>query len=120
MSLEKNVPYNFSSPTGQEPRHYFRNLCFEFKKTINKTKDSNTLEIEMENIINACKDLKWKEPKNKDVWKKAEGEKALLKLFAEFKRYVKELKENSSNANNKYLLDALDEIIKLIESQKVN
>jgi len=118
MAFEKNIPCNFSRPTGQELHHYFRNLCLEFKKTLHNTKDVETLQVEMDKIINACKDLKWKEPKH-DIWKKTEGEKAILKLFAEFKRYIKDLRCEPEKVSSQYVLTALDEIIKLIESQKV-
>lgn len=114
----KELPSNFSSPTGQQPRKYFSNLCKEFIKMVQKKTEIDTLEFEMEKLMNASKDLKW--PKGtKDVYHKPEGEKAADKIFDEFKKYIQLIKKTPSKANDKYLLDALQEVLRLSENQKV-
>jgi len=116
--MSDEVPVNFSTNPGQSPHKYFYNLCLQFKKKLNTIKDVDVLEDEMQSLINASKDLNWKEPKH-HVYKKSEGEKILDKVFSEFKRYSNDLRSKEKNANAQDLLYALDELKDLIERDKV-
>ena len=90
----------------------------EFKKAVQKSRDPMLLEIEMEKLINASKEMTWK-TKKKEIRKKDEGEKALCKVWNEFSRYIQALKKNPKNAEAMELMDALSEIERLIESLQV-
>ncbi|MBI5346091.1 MAG: hypothetical protein HZB76_02990 [Chlamydiae bacterium] len=114
-----DTPANFSSPTGQDPHKYFRNLCKAFIKMVKEPTDFDTLEFEMEKMINASKAMKWHN-NPKGVYKKTDGEKALDKVFDEFKRYIKTIRTSPSQASTTYLLGALDEVLRLSESQQVS
>ena len=116
--MSDEVPVNFSTSPGQSPHKYFFNLCLQFKKKLKSIKDVDVLEDEMQSLINASKELKWIEPKH-HVYKKNEGEKILDKIFSEFKRYSKDLRDNSKKANPQDLTYALDELQDLIERDKV-
>ncbi len=109
---------NYGHILGQNPHKYFHNLCIEFKKILQKSKDPALLEIEMEKLINASKQMKWKTEK-KEIWKKDEGEKVLCKVWNEFSRYMQELKKNPKNAVAKDLMDSLWEVERLLASLKV-
>jgi hypothetical protein len=109
---------DFDHAPGQNPHKYFHNLCIEFRKTLTKTKNPNLLEIEMEKLINASKQMQWKEEK-KHFWKKSEGEKTLDKVWTEFSRYVKTLRQDPKNADATDLLRAFSEVERLVEALKV-
>jgi hypothetical protein len=104
----KELSPSFSMPPGESPHRYFRNAVLEFKKVLlSFPQDVDQLLISMEKLFNASRDMQWKES-NTAVWKKEEGEKAMKKLFNEFKRYLSSM--NTGSSNQKLLFDALDEI----------
>ncbi len=109
---------NYEHTLGQDSHKYFHNLCIEFKKFVQKSKDPALLEIEMERLINASKQMKWKREKQ-EIWKKDAGEKAMGKLWNEFSRYVLTLKKNPEKADAKDLIEALCTIESLVEQLKV-
>jgi hypothetical protein len=109
----------FTSAPGQDPHKYFRVICKDFIKTIKGTRIIEDLQVDMQKMINASHDLTWKNQSLKDVFKKPLGEKIMDKVFNEFERYINDIKTNPDKANDQYLLDALTEVIKLSESQKI-
>lgn len=108
-----SLPTNFSSPPSEEPHRYFRNLCIEFRKLVLHSKDSLTLQQEMEKFLNASKEMTW-ERHNTGVYHKDEGEKAAQKVWVEFKRYI----DNHLNSSQD-LLEAISAVEQLINSLKV-
>ena len=106
------LPPSFSSPPGENNLHYFRNACLGFKKVLLHSKDQNHLEMEMEKILNASREIKWHSEK-KEIWKKDDAEKLLAHLFREFKRYIESLQKTPDTANAEDLLISLEEIISL-------
>jgi hypothetical protein len=109
---------NYGHFLGQNSNKYFHNLCIEFVKTLHQSKDPNRLEIEMEKVINASKQMNWKKEK-KSVWKKEDGEKALNRVWSEFSRYVQSLRKKENESNLKELLEALSEVQRLVDALKV-
>jgi hypothetical protein len=105
----KDLPSSFSMPPGQESHKYFRNLLIEFKKLLKKSKDIDALQWEMDRILDASKELTWKIDRNKII-KQETGEKAVSKVWHEFKRYLQDLEKSSSKANYQDLFDAIEEI----------
>jgi hypothetical protein len=117
----KDLPANFGSSPGQSAHKYFHNICQEFKKTIYSTKGPKALEIEMSKMIDAAKEMTWKEPKH-DKFHKAAGEKAVDKVFTEFQRYMSSLRRLHNlpaDPSPQDLLDALEEVTRLIKNQQV-
>ena len=104
-----NLPPSFSMPPGQNPHSYYRNLCIEFKKILNETKDILILQKEMNKLLSASKEMNWKEEKL-EIWKKNDGKKAIDKVWYEFKRYIHDLQTSKEKANTQDLLDAIEEI----------
>jgi len=115
--MSEEVPVNFSTNPSQSPHKYFYNLCLQFKKKLQSINDADILEDEMQSIINAGRQLTWKEPKH-HVYKKNEGEKILDRIFSEFQRYIKSLREKRKG-NFQDLLDALNQLLDLIKREKV-
>ena len=107
------LPANFSGYPHEELHRYFRNLCHEFKKAVQTSKNSLELQQHMDQFIDASKQMNWHQ-KNTGVYHKEEGAKATDKVWAEFKRYVL----NLDKANPQDLLDALEEVEQLIKSLK--
>lgn len=105
----KELPPSFCRPPGESPHHYYRNVVLEFKKILQQTRDLDQLLIIMEKLLNASKEMTWKECR-KNVWRKEEGDKAIQKLFHEFKRYLSDLNSNPKKATTQYMCDVLDEI----------
>lgn len=112
------LPFNFSGAPQEDLYHHFRNVCIEFKKTVKSTKDPSKLELEMDRFINVSSHMNWHHS-NSDVYHKDEGEKSNAKILREFRRYIKALQTNSSQANPQDLLDAISEVERLIKSVKV-
>ncbi|HEY2811360.1 MAG TPA: hypothetical protein VGJ00_08240 [Rhabdochlamydiaceae bacterium] len=112
------LPTNFSGRPTEEPHRYFRNVCIQFRKAILSLKDRKQLEEEIENFINASKQMNW-HVQSADVFQKNEGEKAVQKVLTESERYYKSIL-NDDPAPNQDLLDALNVVEQLIDSQKVN
>ena len=112
-----SLPTNFAKGPTEEPHRFFRNLCIEFRNTIKSSKDSSKLEWEMERFLDASKQMNWHH-KNTGVYHKDEGEKAALKVWSEFNRYVADIKGNKSTANPQDLLDALNEVERLVNNLK--
>ena len=117
--MSQEMPYNFSSAPSQSPQKYFYNVCVQFKKQINDGITPEVLEEQMQTLINASKDMIWKEPKH-DVWKKQEGEKIVDKIFAEFMRFVKDLREKRETTSSQDLLEALDQLMQMIKNERVD
>lgn len=108
-----SLPANFSGFPHEELHRYFRNLCHEFKKAIQTSKDSAELQQYMDQFIDYSKQMDWHK-KNTGTYHKEEGEKATNKVWDEFKRYALNLEK----ANPQDLLDALTEVERLIKSLK--
>ena len=114
-----SLPANFSQPPGEELHRYFRNSCREFKKVIQSSKNINELISEMENFINTSKQMDW-HYKPSGVYHKEQGQKAVDKVWSEFKRYIKALASHSREAANPQdLIDALGLVEQMIDSYKV-
>ena len=116
---KENIPYNFSSNPDINLHKYFKNLILEFQKMVESSKDTDVLQFEMEKVLNASKQMKWK-MKKKEVYSKDEVEKIMKKLFNEFDRYISDLLYRPSDANNIYLLEILKKVQGLIEENQVN
>lgn len=114
----KKLPSNFTMQPGQNPHSYFRNLCIEFIKLLKESDDVDLLQDEMGKLINASKDMKWNEDHNKPLKQEA-GEKAISKLFNEFRRYVNNLRNTSSKSNYQDLLDAFSEIERMLNKYDI-
>ena len=109
---------SFSKNPGQDPHSYFRNICIEFRKVINSSKNIDELQQIMNDFINASRQMIWKREKHQ-TYKKDEYEKAADKVFSEFTRYIEDLEQNPKSVISQDLLDALNEIERLIKSNKV-
>lgn len=107
------LPANFSGYPHEELHRYFRNLCHEFKKAVQTSKNSLDLQQQMDQFIDASKQMDWHH-KNTGVYHKEEGEKATNKVWVAFKRYVLDL----DNTSPQDLLDALSEVERLVNSLK--
>lgn len=112
-----SLPANFSGYSHEDAHRYFRNLCIEFKKTVKSSKNSIELQQEMEQFMDASRQMNWHH-KQTGVYRKEEGDKAADKVWAEFKRYVTDLQTDPDSANPQDLLDALGEVERLIKSLK--
>jgi hypothetical protein len=112
-----NLPVNFSTPPGKEPHRFFRNLCIEFKKLLQSSKDLTKLEAVMGDFLNASKEMNWHN-KNTGVYHKAEGDKIVSKVWNEFKRYTLTL-QSGTQADPEFVLTAIDDAISLINAMKV-
>lgn len=111
------LPENFGKNPTEEPHRFFRNVCIQFKKAIRSSKDYKTLEPEIENFINASKQMNW-HLHSDDVYRKDQGEKAVQKVLAECDRYYKMLISDPSSAVSQDLLDSLEEVERLIHNLK--
>ena len=109
------LPDNFAKGPTEEPHRFFRNVCIHFRKAILSSKDHRALEPEIENFINACKEMHW-HAKPTGVYHKDPGEKAAQKVLAECDRYYKTLIEEPYNAVSQDLLDALSELERVFSS----
>jgi hypothetical protein len=117
--MDKQLPTNFGSMPGQSPHKYFHNLCREFKKILEVNKNPKELEMEMIKFINASKEMKWKEDKHHQ-FKKPLGSKAVDRFYGELRRYLLQLaKPTSMDPALQDVLDALEEVIQLVESEFV-
>ena len=113
------LPSNFSTPPGEEPHRYFRNICLDFIKKIKSSKDIDELQVEMERFLSASKEMDWHH-KNTGVYHKDEGNKAVWKVWTEFKRYVMDLSSSNPHPGNpEDLLMAVQEVQRLVDSFKV-
>lgn len=112
------LPAPYTGRPGEEPHHYYRNLCLHFIKLIKTTQDIPLLEEEMERLIDASHQMRWPREKS-TVYHVDEGEKALQRVYREFKRYIETLKTHPENAHKQDLLDALVILEQMIASQKV-
>jgi hypothetical protein len=121
LYLEEHMPLpdNFSSAPTEGPHRFFRNVCLHFKKSIQATKDLRELEENIENFINASKQMDW-HVQSGDVFRKNEGEKAVLKVLSECERYYKAMLDDPAKAVAQDLLDALDNLNHLIDSFNVS
>lgn len=116
--MKKELPSSYMIKPGQDPHKYFRNLCIEFIKLLKRSKDVELLQIEMEKLFNASKDLTWKEDHNKPL-KQEVGEKALAKVWHEFKVYIGQLISGKEGYNFQDLIDALNEVEVMIKAFEV-
>jgi hypothetical protein len=111
------LPNNFAQAPHEEPHRFFRNVCIQFRKVILTTKEHKQLEPEIENFINASKQMNW-HLKPSETFRKDAGEKALQKVLTECERYYKALIADPSSATSQDLLDALSEVQRLIDTLK--
>lgn len=107
-----SLPPSFSGAPGEDIHHYFHNVLLEFKKLIHRSQNIEELEMQMETIINACRDMTWGE-ENGAICKKSEAEKLFDKLYEEFKRYIEDLQKDLNRANVVDLSFTLQEVIDL-------
>lgn len=113
-----SLPYNFAQPPHEEAHRYFRNICRAFIKAINRTAPLDELQEAMLRFLDASKQMHWQHPKT-SVYHKEEGEKAVDKVCSEFKRYVGALQSEPQSAQTQDLLDALQEVERLIRNFQV-
>jgi hypothetical protein len=113
------LPANFSGYPKDELHRYFRNLCIEFKKVIHASKNSDDLLDQMERFMNASKEMDWHHHTT-GVYRKDAGEKAVGKVWSEFKRYIHDLQVAPETAVAEDLLDSLAQMEQLIESLKAS
>lgn len=113
------LPSSFSSNPDINPRKYFKNLLISFKKEIDKSDNLNTLQDQMQAILNAAKDLNYKDHENTSKYHKEESEKTLKKLFSEFDRYFTSLSKKEKT-NPQDLLDSIKMVEVLIEEGDIS
>ncbi len=113
------LPANFAMRPGETPRHYFRNVCIEFKKLVQATRNIDELEQAMQNFINTSKNMNW-HPESSGVYRKDVGEKAAEKVWSEFKRYIESIRNGTNHVYQKDILQAIDDVEQLIEVNKVS
>lgn len=112
------LPANFGGSPQEDLHHHYRNICIEFKKNINTSKEIETLDEELDKFINISKEVSW-DRKSSDIYRKDWAEKAVNKVINEFRRYEKEIQNNRNKANPKDLLNAISEIEHLIQRVKM-
>jgi hypothetical protein len=112
------IPANYGTAPGEEPRHYFRNICIAFKKTLQETKSIPKLQQAMGDFLNAAKAMRWHH-KHEEIYRKDEGEKAMQKVWNEFKRYLIALEKNPEEAKPQDVMEAILEIERLIRNISV-
>ncbi len=108
------LPESYSASPGEEPHHYFRNVCIEFRKAVVEKRSLDDLDRKMEKFINASKQMEWKHPKS-GTYRKDEGVKAAEKVWKEFKRFH----ENTDGATEQDLVEAIMDMERLIDSLEV-
>jgi hypothetical protein len=113
------LPSSFSSNPDINPRKYFKNLLISFKKEINSSNNLNILQDQMQAILNAAKDLNYKDHENNAKYRKEESEKALKKVFSEFYRYFISLSKKEKT-NPQDLLDSIKMVEVLIEEEDIH
>ena len=115
-----SLPANFEGRPSEEPHRAFRNLCIEFKKLLKDSYNIDELQIKMEEFLNASKEMNWHNKKT-GVYHKEEGEKAVGKVWTEFKRYIFGLTSHRNpKVTNQDLIDALSEVERLLRAYLVN
>lgn len=107
-----SLPPSFSGTPDEEQSHYYRNVCLEFEKVIKSDASLDRLHQEMERFLNASKEVHWPHHTD-DKYHKDVVEKAVSKVVAEFRRYVKMKESEPEKAQNEDLLRAL----KLVQAQ---
>ncbi|NGX55839.1 MAG: hypothetical protein K1060chlam5_00068 [Candidatus Anoxychlamydiales bacterium] len=113
-----SLPSSFGSDPNMDPRKYFRNLLISFKKEINNSNNLDTLQDQMQSILNAAKDLNYKEHNNAR-YHKEEAEKALKKVFNEFDRYFTSLSKKEKT-NSQDLLNSIKMVEVLLEEGDIS
>ncbi|NGX40383.1 MAG: hypothetical protein KR126chlam4_00203 [Candidatus Anoxychlamydiales bacterium] len=113
------LPSSFSSNPDQDPHKYFKNLILDFKKEVKGAVDTDALEEKMSMIINASKEMLYKDAHKKAIYHKPETKKALDKLWTEFDRYILTIQKNPSKANAQDLLDAIAIVETLISENDI-
>lgn len=101
------LPSSFSSNPNQDPHKYFKNLLIDFKKEIKGAVDTDALQEKMSTVINASKELLYKDNHQKAIFHKPETKKAIEKIWTEFDRYILTIQKEPSKANAQDLLDAI-------------
>lgn len=101
------LPSSFSSNPDQDPHKYFKNLIIDFKKEIKGAVDTDALQEKMSTLINASKELIYKDTHKKDIFHKPETKKAIEKIWTEFDRYILTIQKEPSKANAQDLLEAI-------------
>lgn len=109
---------SFERAPTETPHHYFSKVHRELKKAVQSSKNTELLEREMQTFIDACKQMNW-HYQTSSVQHKGEGEKVANKIHTEFKRYILDLKSNSSRAQPEDLLTALRLMETLIAAYQV-
>ncbi|NGX34810.1 MAG: hypothetical protein K1060chlam1_01166 [Candidatus Anoxychlamydiales bacterium] len=113
------LPSSFSSNPDQDPHKYFKNLLIDFKKEIKAAVDPDALEEKMSMIINASKEMLYKDNHKKAIFHKPETKKALDKVWTEFDRYILTIQKNPSEANCQDLLNAVEMVETLIDENDI-
>jgi len=119
LKKHMSLPANFAKAPDEGPHRFFRNVCLHFKKVVQTTKDYKQLELEIENFINASKEMNW-HVKTGDVYRKNAGEKAVQKVLSECDRYYQTLLSDPNSARAQDLLDALSNLEQLIDNFQVS
>jgi len=104
-------------PREGEPSRQFRNVCREFKKAIQTTKDIDVLQTQIEHFVNANKKVRWPH-ETSAVFRKDTAEKAVTKVVTEFQRYLKDVIADPSQANPQDLLDSISIVESMIDLLK--
>jgi hypothetical protein len=113
-----SLPYNFVQPPHKNAHRYFRNTYIAFRKCVKTSNNKEELQEHMLQFLDASKQMHWKHHPTA-TYHKEEGEKAIAKVYSEFKRYMETLQSDPSNAHTQDLLDALSEIERFIDNFQV-
>lgn len=113
-----SLPPSFNGMPIEEQSHYYRNVCLEFKKTIQTSKDPELLLEQVDRFLSASREVQWPH-ETSAKYHKDEAEKAVQKVANEFRRYLHELEGDPEKAQNVDLLNALKIVESLIDQLKV-
>jgi len=88
---------------GEGQKHYFRNVCKEFRKTLGNTKEPEAILKQVETFINAIREVQWPSDHSK-------VEKAAHKVLREVELYIEKLFTDNEKTFLQNLLDTLIEM----------
>ncbi len=111
-----SLPTSFSGMPAEEVQRSFRNICIEFKKIVNTSKNIDQLQTQMERFLGACKHVDW-HVHTSGTYHQDEGVKAADRVWKEFKRYVLALLTGTASPHD--LLAAITDIERLLATHKI-
>lgn len=114
-----DLPSSFSSLPDQDPHKYFKNLLIDFKKEIKGAVDLDPLQEKMQTLINASKEMSYKDTHKKGVFHLPETQKAISKIWTEFDRYILTYQKEPQKANAQDLLDAITLVESLLAENNI-